>query len=90
MFGFHVLFWKPVRKVKNGVLLAYANFHKTEISCVSIIAKDNGELTLVDGNECDYQRITDCYFYLNNWFDRTTGTWSKQNPEQGANLNIRI
>ena len=77
------------KESENGVLLAYANFHKTEISCVSIIAKDNGELTLVDGNECDHQRITDCYFYLNNWFDRTTGPWSKQNPEQGANLNIR-
>ena len=72
-----------------GVLLSFANFHNAEVTGVSVIAKDNGELTLMDTNECDHQKITDCYFYLNNWFDRTTGTWSKQNPEQGANLNIR-
>lgn len=72
-----------------GVLLSFANFHNAEVTGVSVIAKDNGELTLMDTNECDHQKITDCYFYLNNWFDRTTGPWSKQNPEQGANLNIR-
>lgn len=77
-----------IDEITMGVLMSYVNFYKTEISGLNISAMHNGEVTLIDSEDCDHQKITDCYLYLNNWNDRTVGEWKRQR-EQGANLNVR-
>lgn len=72
-----------------GVLLSYVNFHKAEISNLNIVAKDNGEVTLLNGDECDHHIITDCYLYLNNWIDLLAKDDWLHTREQGSNINIR-
>lgn len=76
-----------------GIVLKYTFFPKVEISKIDIEAKNNGEFTLLEGEECSHQTVTDCRFYLNNWFDHTkvdpvTGKeWAKRR-EIGANFNL--
>lgn len=71
-----------------GVLVSYASFHKVIISGLDMEAKHNGEVTLINGDECDHLEITGCRLYLDNWHDRVVGEWEKRR-EQGTNLNVR-
>ena len=73
----------------NGALISYVNFHEANLSNLNIVAENNGEITLIDADECDHQEITDCYLYLNNWHDRFSSDKWLHIREQGANLNIR-
>lgn len=75
-------------EVTLGVVISYANFHNAEINGLDIKVKDNGEFTILDGDECDHQTVTGCDLYLNNWNDRTSGQWERCR-EQGDIFNVR-
>lgn len=93
--------WFPFKHVNEsgteeeipiGTFITYANFHKVDIAHLNINL-NNGELTLLDGDECDHLKVTGCFLSLDNWNDRTitlpNGTKWERRREQGANLNVR-
>ena len=74
-------------EIQLGIIICYSFFPNVLLSKIDIEAKDNGQLVLIQGEECAHQKITDCRLYLNNWFDHTVGDWEKRR-EMGANLNM--
>ena len=74
-------------ELQLGLLIYYSFFPNAVLSRIDIEARNNGQLTLVEGEECACQKITDCLLHLNNWVDHTVGKWERVR-EIGANLNL--